>query len=145
MHILYVYVVHIRSTWLYLGLNACAYNFQSIHVIDHAVLHCRIHHIMFGDKDDCCLTAFDSNTEEWTEYIERLEFSFTANGITDGAKQCKVLLSCCGPLTFCLMRSMVLPNPLTDFSFKELVAKMKAQAISDCSTLPVQLAPAINN
>ena len=91
------------------------------------------------------LTAFDSNTEEWTEYIECLEFSFTANGITDGAKQCKVLLSCCGPLTFCLMRSMVLPNPLTDFSFKELVAKMKAQAISDCSTLPVQFAPARNN
>ena len=72
------------------------------------------------------LAAFDSNTEEWTEYIERLEFYFAANGITDGTKQRAVLLSCCGPSTFRLMRSIVLPTPLTDFSFKELVAKMKA-------------------
>ena len=35
-----------------------------------------------------------------------------------------VLLSCCGPSTFRLLRSLVLPTPLTDFSFKELVAKM---------------------
>ena len=52
------------------------------------------------------LAAFDSTTEEWTEYIERLEFYFAANGITDAAKQRAVLLSCCGPLTFRLLRSL---------------------------------------
>ena len=37
-----------------------------------------------------------------------------------------VLLSCCGPSTFRLLRSLVLPTPLTELSFKDLVAKMKA-------------------
>ena len=121
-------VVHICSGWLYLGLYACAYNFLSIHVINHSVLHCRKHHILAMRMTAVhgSLAAFNSNTKEWTEYIERLEFYFTANGITDGTKQHAVLLSCCGPSTFRLMRSIVLPTPLTDFSFKELVAKMKA-------------------
>ena len=72
------------------------------------------------------LAAFDSASEEWTEYVERLEFYFAANGITDSTKQRTVLLSCCGSSTFRLLRSLVLPAPLTDFSFKELVTKMKA-------------------
>jgi len=71
------------------------------------------------------LAMFDSNTEEWTEYIEHLEFYFAANGITDAAKQWVVLLSCCEPSTFHLLRSLVLPSPLTDFSFADLVLKMK--------------------
>ena len=88
------------------------------------------------------LAAFDSTTEEWTEYIERLEFYFAANGITDAAKQRAVLLSCCGPSTFRLLRSLVLPTPLTEFSFKELVAKMKAHrepkpSVTACTALPV--------
>ena len=32
------------------------------------------------------LAAFDSTSEDWTEYIERLQFSFDANGISDAAK-----------------------------------------------------------
>ena len=75
---------------------------------------------------DSTLATFDSDTEEWTEYIKRLEFYFAANGITDAAKQWAVLLSCCGPSTFHLLRSLVLPSPLTDFSFTDLVSKMKA-------------------
>ena len=98
------------------------------HVIDHAALLCRIHYILATRMAAVhgSLAAFDSTTEEWTEYIERLEFYFAANGITDAAKQRAVLLSCCGPSTFRLLRSLVLPTPLTEFSFKELVAKMKA-------------------
>ena len=72
------------------------------------------------------LATFDSASEEWTEYVERLEFYFVANGITDSTKQRAVLLSCYGSSTFRLLRSLVLPAPLTDFSFRELVAKMKA-------------------
>jgi len=72
------------------------------------------------------LAMFDSTTEEWTEYIECLEFYFAANGITDAAKQWTMLLSCCGPSTFRLPWSLVLPSPLTDFLFTDLVSKMKA-------------------
>ena len=33
------------------------------------------------------LAAFDSALEDWTEYIERLQFYFDANGISDVVKQ----------------------------------------------------------
>ena len=72
------------------------------------------------------LAAFDPTSEDWTEYVERLQFYFTANGITDATKKRAVLLSCCGPSTFRLLRSLALPTPLTELSFKDLVAKMQA-------------------
>ena len=69
------------------------------------------------------LTAFDFTMEEWTE---RLEFYFATNGITDGVKQRAVATSeLCEPSTFQLLTSLVLLTPLTEFSFNELVAKMK--------------------
>ena len=54
------------------------------------------------------LAAFDSVVEDWTEYIERLQFYFNANGISEAVKQQAVLLSYC-----------------------------QAQAFSDSSALPV--------
>ena len=51
------------------------------------------------------LAAFDSAAEDWTEYIKHLQFYFDANGISDAAKQRAVLLSCCGPSMFQLLRS----------------------------------------
>ena len=92
---------------------------------DHVVL--KILH--FGDEDVDCLwnrVPFDPTTDEWSEYVERLQFYFTANGIKDDSKKRAVLLSNCGQSTFRLLRSIVLPAPLTDFSFSELVSKMKA-------------------
>ena len=77
---------------------------------------------------------FESAPEELTEYVEQLELYFTMNGITDSTKQRAVLLSCCGSSIFQPLRSLALPAPLTDFLFKELMAKMKN---SDCSVLPV--------
>ena len=44
----------------------------------------------------------------------------------DDSKKRAVLLSNCRSSTFQLLRSIVLPAPLTDFSFSELVSKMKA-------------------
>ena len=72
------------------------------------------------------VAPFDPSIDEWSEYIERLQFYFTANGIKEDSKIRAVLLSCCGPSTFQLLRSLVLPTPLTNFSFSELVAKMTA-------------------
>ena len=51
--------------------------------------------------------------------------SGTANGITDGAKKRAILISCCGPATFRLMKSLVFPDQLSDFSFAQLVEKVK--------------------
>ena len=50
---------------------------------------------------------------------------WTANGIATDAKKRAVLLSCCGPATFRLLRNLVLPSALDDFSFEELVTKVK--------------------
>ena len=66
--------------------------------------------------------AFNPQKEDWSEYSERLTFYFTANGITTGIKKRAIFLSCCGPATF---RSLVLPKGLDEFTFDELVAKVK--------------------
>ena len=50
------------------------------------------------------LAAFDSVSEDWTKYIECLQYYFDANDISDTAKQRGVLLSYCGPSTFQLLQ-----------------------------------------
>ncbi|CAB4041637.1 Hypothetical predicted protein [Paramuricea clavata] len=44
------------------------------------------------------LEKYDSQ-EEWSQYIERLEFYFETNGVDDGDKQRAILLSVCGSKT----------------------------------------------
>ena len=41
------------------------------------------------------VSAFDPTTDKWSEYVERLQFYFTANGIKDDSKKHAVLLSNC--------------------------------------------------
>ena len=71
------------------------------------------------------LAPFDPEQEDWVEYTDRLSYYFTANGISDNAKKRAILLSCCGPATFRLMKSLVFPDQLSDFSFAQLVEKVK--------------------
>ena len=71
------------------------------------------------------LSAFNPREEVWPEYAERLSFYFTANGITTDAKKCAILLSSVGTNTFRLMQSLVLPDWLDNFSYDELVSKVK--------------------
>ena len=71
------------------------------------------------------LAPFDPTEEEWVEYTDRLSYYFTANGINDNAKKRAILISCCGPATFRLMKSLVFPDELSDFSFAQLVEKVK--------------------
>ena len=71
------------------------------------------------------LAAFNPREEDWTEYAERLTFYFAANGITTEAKKRAILLSCVGPTTFRLMRSLALPGSLDSLSYDELVSKVK--------------------
>ena len=45
--------------------------------------------------------------------------------LTDAAKKRAILISCCGPATFRLMKSLVFPDQLSDFTFAQLVEKVK--------------------
>ena len=56
------------------------------------------------------LSEFDSNVEEWTVYVERLENYLVVNDIEDNRKKRAVLLSVCGPSTYCLIRNIVAPE-----------------------------------
>lgn len=71
------------------------------------------------------LAAFNPKEEDWSKYSKRFTFYFTTNGIPTDAKKQAILLSCRGLVTFQLLRSQILPRALDDFSFDELVAKVK--------------------
>ena len=68
---------------------------------------------------------FNQLEDSWQNYIERLGFFFTANGIDDADKKKAVLLSCCGATTYQLIRGLVMPAKPIDKSFDELVTVMK--------------------
>ena len=61
------------------------------------------------------LATFNLREEDWSEYVERLSFYFTANGITGDFKKRAILLSSVGQQTFCLMQSLILPASLGSF------------------------------
>ena len=72
------------------------------------------------------ISVIDPVTIKWSEYVERLQFYFIANGIKSDCKKHAAFLSNGRPLTFRLLLNLLLPVPLTDFSFLDLVTKMKA-------------------
>ena len=71
------------------------------------------------------IQAFDSATEDWTAYSERLEQYFVANDIAEGAKKRAILLSGCGASTYKLIRSLVVPDKPTDKSYADLVSLLQ--------------------
>ena len=72
---------------------------------------------------------FNSGVEDWVSYSERLEQYFAANGIgtevADQATHRAILLSCCGPPTYHLIRNLVAPEKPTDKTFEQLVELMR--------------------
>ena len=71
------------------------------------------------------LEPFDSDQEEWTQYVERLEQFFEANDLTGEGKAAKrraTFLSVIGPAPYKLLRSLLSPAKPTDKTFEELVA-----------------------
>ncbi|CAB4036155.1 Hypothetical predicted protein [Paramuricea clavata] len=66
------------------------------------------------------LEEYDSQ-EEWSQYIERLEFYFEANGVDDEDKQRAILLSVCGSKTNKFIRNLITPNKPSEKTFAELV------------------------
>ena len=72
------------------------------------------------------ISEFDSTSEDWASYMERLQQYFVANGVGAAGKQRAILLSICGATTYRLIRSLVAPDKPSDRSFVELVELVRA-------------------
>ena len=68
---------------------------------------------------------FDSATEDWASYLERLQCYMLANGVEDDKKR-DTFLCCVGRETFGLLRALVAPAKLTEKTFQELTAALTA-------------------
>ena len=65
------------------------------------------------------LAQFDSDKEEWTSYVERLNYYLI---VTDDAKKCAILMSGCGEVAYKMIRSLVDSEACKTISYKDLVA-----------------------
>ena len=75
---------------------------------------------MFGQ-----VNPFDREKEEWPQYVERLDYFFVANGITEAVKKRAILLTVVGPATYKLLRNLVAPAKPDEKTYKELVEVVK--------------------
>ena len=50
-----------------------------------------------------------TDSDNWTQYIERLNYYFQANDITDGTKKRNILLTVCGSKIYGLIRNLLSP------------------------------------
>ncbi|KAL2095791.1 hypothetical protein ACEWY4_007939 [Coilia grayii] len=71
------------------------------------------------------IDAFDSSTEQWSRYAERLNFYFVANSISDDDKKRAILLTVCGPVVYGVLRDLIAPSEPADMSFNDLVTKLQ--------------------
>ena len=76
--------------------------------------------VSFGKLDE----FNTANSDDWVQYIERMEHYFLANEITDAAKQHSILISAMGQKAYKILRNIVAPKKPTDVSFKNLVSAM---------------------
>ena len=70
-----------------------------------------------------------TGSEEWPQYMERLEFFFTANGIDNtpdnvGGRKA-ILLSVIGSKNYGLVRRLLAPKKTIDASYLEIVGVLK--------------------
>ena len=70
------------------------------------------------------IEEYDSQKEDWPNYVERLTHFFKANSITTNEQKQSVFLSVIGRTTYKLLRSLVAPDKPGDKSFKDLVKKL---------------------
>ena len=62
---------------------------------------------------------FDSSTEDWGSYLERLQCNMVANDAADDKKR-DTFLCCVGRETFGLLRALIAPAKQTAKTFKQL-------------------------
>ena len=63
--------------------------------------------------------------DDWSQYIERLGYYFSANDITDVSKQKSILLSVVGAETYKLMHNLSVSNLPGTKTYDELVELVK--------------------
>jgi len=68
---------------------------------------------------------FDSRTEDWASYTERLTEYFTANDVKSADKKQAILLSGVGPSTYQVILNLVAPDKPTEKTFDQLVKVVK--------------------
>uniref|UniRef100_UPI00359004B2 uncharacterized protein n=1 Tax=Myxine glutinosa TaxID=7769 RepID=UPI00359004B2 len=78
---------------------------------------------------------FCEEKEDWSQYMERLEFFFTANGIEGEERQRAVLLTVIGPAAFGLLKRLVEPRKVGRESFASLVETMREHLESEPSDI----------
>ena len=62
------------------------------------------------------IDEYDGSKEEWPQYMERLNYFFVENGITDADKKKSAFLAGVGPATYALARNLVAPDKPVDKS-----------------------------
>ena len=67
---------------------------------------------------------YDPSKEEWTQYVERLEHFFAANGIDMEEKKRSAFLAVIGPATYKVLRNLVTSARPGEKSYKDLVDKL---------------------
>ena len=87
---------------------------------------------LHGDKDGIMMATlfgnvqeYDSEKEEWSQYAERLEHFFLANGVVNAEHKRAILLSVMVPACYRLLRSLVAPEKPLEKTYKELVDALK--------------------
>eukprot|EP00731_Ephydatia_muelleri_P014717 Em0008g437a len=68
------------------------------------------------------LSEFDSTSEDWPSYVERMEQYFAANDVGNETKKSAILLSVCGSSTYRLIRSLLAPVKPGEKSYSDIVA-----------------------
>ena len=61
-----------------------------------------------------------TDSDNWTQYIERLNYYFQANDITDGTKKRNILLTVCGSKIYGLIRNLLSPAKLDTKSYDQI-------------------------
>ena len=83
------------------------------------------------------IEEFDGDKEEWSQYQERLEYFFQANGIENADKKCAVFLSLIGASTYKRLRNLIAPAKPDTKTYAQLV-KALADHFSPTPTESVQ-------
>lgn len=66
-----------------------------------------------------------SEPRSFESYVERMDFFFTANSITDSDKKKATFLSLCGPNTYEIIRSLVAPAKVSEKTYDEIITELK--------------------
>ena len=67
------------------------------------------------------VVQFDPAKEEWTSYVERLNYYLIANDVSDDKKKCAILMSGCGPAVYKTIRSLVDADTRQTIKYDELL------------------------